>query len=93
MPRQTLRWSEAIGTWSTQGSAGSPGLEKRVAGPGGEEAVLEAMVEPSPKDPPPTLKPETQPPEKLQRTVLSWLMRVTPLLAKRSLTAPLCLRK
>ncbi|KAK7814830.1 LOW QUALITY PROTEIN: hypothetical protein U0070_026331, partial [Myodes glareolus] len=54
----TLWWSEAR----------SPGLEERVAGPGGEEAMLEAMVEPSPKDPPPTLKPETQPPEKLQRT-------------------------
>lgn len=32
-------------------------------------AMLEAMAEPSPEDPPPTLKPETQPPEKRRRTI------------------------
>nr|KAF6305423.1 PHD finger protein 23 [Pipistrellus kuhlii] len=31
--------------------------------------MLEAMAEPSPEDPPPTLKPETQPPEKRRRTI------------------------
>ncbi|PNI37059.1 PHF23 isoform 5 [Pan troglodytes] len=31
--------------------------------------MLEAMTEPSPEDPPPTLKPETQPPEKRRRTI------------------------
>ncbi|KAL0592695.1 PHD finger protein 23 [Plecturocebus cupreus] len=54
---------------STEQGTGIPDSGERGAGTGGGKgAMLEAMAEPSPEDPSPTLKPETRPPEKRQRT-------------------------
>jgi hypothetical protein len=69
-PKQTLLWSEAAGAQCTRGSTSISSLGEGGTRLGeGEGVMLEARAEPSLKDPPPSLKSESQPPDKCKETI------------------------